>query len=159
MRNLEDFAVLAREQGASITVRAERSPEEDFLQPDALLQTPLIAFCLLMTAHGSPKGLEAGQTASLTSAIFATYFVGLGDARGRLAWSPAMRIKCAEALADLEAMGLVVVEGIPRRFTLTPLGKDVVTRALKETRTEIGKLAHGLRRAYGDVEAMGLKLL
>jgi hypothetical protein len=159
VRELEEFAQLAEEQGASIRVRAERSPEEDFLQPDALLQTPLIAFCLLMTTYGSRTGLEAGQTASLTSAIFAEYFVGLGDARGRLAWSPAMRIKCAEALADLEAMGFVLVEGVPRRFTLTTLGKEAVRSALKEPRTEIGTLARGLRRAYEDVEAMGLKLL
>lgn len=159
MKELDEFARLANSQGATIKVRSSRSPNEDFLQPDALLQTPLIALCLLMTAHRSAKGIEASHSASLTSAIFATYFVGLGNARGRLAWSPAMRIKCAEALAELEVLKLIVVDGTPRRYTLTQRGKDAVTTALNEPRTEIGKLARGLRRAHDDVEAMGLQLL
>ena len=129
------------------------------MQPDALLQTPLIAFCLLLIAYRSRAGVEAGHTASLTSAIFSTYFAGLGDARGRLAWSPAMRIKCADALADIEALGLALVEGLPRRFRLTARGAEVVTNALRTPRTEVGLLARGLRRAYEDVESMGLKLL
>lgn len=158
MKSLDEFAKLAEAEGATISVRVERSSEEDFLQPDALLQTPLIAFCLLMTAHGSKKGLEAGQTAHLTSAIFTLYFAGLGDARGRLTWSPNIRVRCAEALVELEAMHLVVVEGTPHRFTLTPLGKETVSNVLKEPRSEIGKLARGLRRAYEDVEEMGLTL-
>ena len=159
MKTLEEFARAATEQNATIAVGAAPASLEDFLQPDALLQTPLIAFCLLLMAFRSRRGIDAGHTASVTSAIFASYFAGLGDARSRLAWSPAMRRKCADALADLEAMSLVSVAGLPRRFSLTESGMSVVTTALREPRSEIGMLARGLRRAYDDVENMGLDLL
>ncbi len=159
MTVLDDFARLAVEQTATIAISSQPAPAEDFLQPDALLQTPLIAFCLLVMAYRERRGLEAAHTAGLTSAVFSAHFAGLGDARSRLAWSPAMRLKCADALAEIEVMGLVSVVGIPRRFVLTERGTQVIGDLLRGPPGELSILARGLRLAFGDVEAKGLTLL
>jgi hypothetical protein len=156
---LEDFARLAREQKATIEVSVKPAPADDFLQPDALLQTPLIAFCLLVMAYRNRRGIEAAHTAGLTSAVFSAHFAGLGNARSRLAWSPAMRLKCADALAELEVMKLITVIGIPRRFLLTDQATNVIREILRGPPSELSRLARGLRHAFEDVEAKGLSLL
>jgi hypothetical protein len=156
---LDDFARLSVEQEATIAVSTKPAPPDDFLQPDALLQTPLIALCLLVMAYRNRHGVEAAQIAGLTSAVFSTHFAGLGDARGRLAWSPGMRLKCADALTELEIMGLVTVVGVPHRFLLTDRGNEVVTEVVRGPQGELQRLTRGLRLAFEDVEAKGVTLL
>lgn len=154
MRELDEFAVAAIRQRATIQVHARRSENEDFLRPDALLQTPLIALCLLVAGRSRRKGLATGQIATLASAILATYFRGLGNAQFRLGWAPEMRLKSAEALAELEALKLVVVNGTPRRFSNTPAGNQLVDSALREPRNEVGRLARGLEQACDNVDVV-----
>jgi len=98
------------------------------------------------------------MTVWLGSVICRT-FHGLEASSQNLKWSLTLRRRCADALAFLEAAGLVVVStNEPRVIKATDAGKTMLRRLIQKG-GESGLLTKGLMRAHATAVSRGADLL
>ena len=109
-----------------------RAPEKI----DALFHLPLLALAVLVIARGKPfRTTVLGWNVAL---LLTEHFTALKCTPHALETSLTLRRRCADALAFLEAAGLVVVShGSPARVTLSDDGKSHLDRAARDS-TDLG---------------------
>jgi hypothetical protein len=111
---------------------------------DALFHLPLLAISIMVVARRTPFRTSAlGRNVAM---LLVENFKALQSSEHGLATSLTLMHRCAEALAFLEAAGLVVVSQDRRRVvTLTSSGKSHLDRATREDKTDVGLLIRQLR--------------
>jgi hypothetical protein len=132
---------------AAAGVAARRAPET----MDALFHLPLLALAVMVIARRMPFRTTAlGRNVAL---LFVEHFAALRRSPHGLETSLTLRRRCADALAFLEAAGLVDVSPDSRReVTLSRSGKAQHDRAVRAA-DDLGLLLRGLRRSQERVRA------
>lgn len=129
-----------RPQGAD-ALRA-RAPE----LIDALFHLPLLALAVMVIARRTSfQTVAMGRSVAL---LLTEHFTALRRSPHGLHTSLTLRRRCAEALAFLEAAGLVTVSADGRRdVALSPSGKQHVDKMSRD-RTELGLFVRQLRASH-----------
>jgi hypothetical protein len=111
---------------------------------DALFHLPLLALAEMVIARCAPfRTVALGRSVAM---LLLEHFITFQRARHRLETSITLRRRCADALAFLEAAGLVSVsQNQERTVTLTEAGRDHLGRAGRDE-TDLGLLVRKLRR-------------
>src|SRR5689334_12995812 len=118
----------------------QRRPPETM---DALFHLPLLALAIMVIARKTP--FETSLLGRKVAALLVEQFTALQRSSHALETSLTLCRRCADALAFLEAVGLVTVSHDRRRIvTLTPAGKTHIDRASKDG-TDLGLLVRQLR--------------
>jgi hypothetical protein len=110
---------------------------------DALFHLPLLALAVIVIARRTPfQTVAMGRSVAL---LLAEHFNALRRSPHGLQTSLTLRRRCADALAVLEAAGLVTVSADGRReVALSPSGKQHMDRISRD-RTELGLFVRQLR--------------
>jgi hypothetical protein len=124
-----------------------RAPEKI----DALFHLPLLALAILVIARRKPfRTTVLGWNVAL---LLTEHFTALKHAPHALETSLTLRRRCADALAFLEAAGLVLVSPDRlRTVTLSDDGKAHLGRAARES-TDLGLLVRQLKVTHDRVIA------
>jgi len=119
---------------------------------DALFHLPLLALAVIVIARRTPFPTSAlGRSVAM---LLAENFKALNRSEHGLTTSLTLMHRCADALAFLEAAGLVSVSQDRRRvITLTPAGKRHLDRAGQDDKTDLGLLIRQLRTNQERVKA------
>lgn len=127
---------------------AGRAPET----MDALFHLPLLALAVMVIARRT-----LFQTSALgrkVAMLLVENFKALHRSQSGLATSLTLMHRCADAVAFLEAVGLVTVSQDRRRvITLTPAGKTHLDRAGRDDKSDLGLLIRQLRINQERVKA------
>jgi len=118
---------------------------------DALFHLPLLALAAMVIARRTPfQTLSLGRNVAM---LLVEHFRALRGSPHALETSLTLRRRCAEALAFLEAAGLVAVSNNPQRVVmLTPAGKSHIDRASRDA-GDLGLLVRQLRINQERVKA------
>ncbi len=118
---------------------------------DALFHLPLLALGAMIIARRTPfRTAVLGRSVAM---LLVEHFGALRHSPHGLETSLTLRRRCADALAFLEAAGLVMVsEDRQRNVTLTPAGKNHIDRAARDA-TDLGLLIRQLRTNQERVTA------
>lgn len=110
---------------------------------DALFHLPLLALAVMVIVHRSPfQTMAMGRSVAM---LLTEHFSALRRSPHGLQTSLTLRRRCADALAFLEAAGLVTVSSDRRRdVALSPSGKQHVDKTSRD-RTELGLFVRQLR--------------
>jgi hypothetical protein len=116
-----------------------RAPESG----DALFHMPLLALAVMVIARRTPfRTMVLGRSVAL---LLVERFEALNRSPYGLEISLTLRRRCADALAFLEAAGLVSVSQDGQRVvTLTPSGKSHMDRAARDS-SDLGLFVRQLR--------------
>ena len=119
-----------------------RPPEK----ADALFHLPLLALAIMVIArHSSFQTVALGRTIAV---LLVEHFSALRKSPHGLETSVTLRRRCADALAFLEAAGLITVTDDGLRFvSMTPAGKSHFDFALRD-KTDLGMFVRQLRRSH-----------
>ena len=118
---------------------------------DALFHLPLLALAAMIIARRMPfRTVFLGRSVSM---LLVEHFTALRNASHGLETSVTLRRRCADALAFLEAAGLVTVSQDNQRIvTLTQAGKNHIDHAARDN-TDLGLLVRRLRISQERVMA------
>lgn len=110
---------------------------------DALFHLPLLSLAVMVIARRTPFQTRAlGRSVAM---LLTEHFSALRRSPHGLQTSLTLRRRCADALALLEATGLVTVSADGRReVALSPAGKQHVDKMSRD-RTELGLFVRHLR--------------
>lgn len=136
-----------RLSSASVGTMSERAPET----MDALFHLPLLALAMMVIARRTPfRTVVLGRSVAM---LLVEHFVALHRSPHGLETSLTLRRRCADALAFLEAAGLVIVsQDRQRTVTLTEAGKKHIDRSGREA-TDLGLLVRQLLITQERVKA------
>jgi hypothetical protein len=134
---------------AGLDATPGRAPE----RIDALFHLPLLALAIMIIARRTPfQTLVLGRNVAL---LLVEHFSALRHSPHGLETSLTLRRRCADALAFLEAAGLVAVSQDRQRIiTLTPPGKNHLDRAARDA-TDLGLF---VRRLWINLERVTSRL-
>jgi hypothetical protein len=118
---------------------------------DALFHLPLLALTMMIIARRSPfRTVALGRNVAM---LLVEHFAALRRAPHGLETSLTLRRRCADALAFLEAAGLVDVSRDSQRVvTLTTAGKKQIDRGRRDS-SDLGLLIRQLRITQDRVRA------
>lgn len=118
---------------------------------DALFHLPLLALAAMVIARRTPfRTIVLGRSVAM---LLVEHFGGLRHSRHGLETSLTLRRRCADALAFLEAAGLVTVSQDRQRVvTLTQAGKTHIDRSGRDA-SDLGLLIRQLRINQERVKA------
>ena len=135
---------LRPQDGAALRARAPESI-------DALFHLPLLALAVMVIARRTPfQTFAMGRSAAL---LLAEHFSALRRSPHGLQTSLTLRRRCADALAFLEAAGLVTVSADGRRdVALSPAGRQHLDKMSRD-RTELGLFVRQLRVSHERAKA------
>lgn len=110
---------------------------------DAMFHLPLLALAVIVIARRTP--FQTRAMGRWVATLLAEHFSALRRSPHRLQTSLTLRRRCADALAFLEAAGLVLVSTDGRRdVTLSQAGRQHVDKMGRD-RTELGLFVRQLR--------------
>jgi hypothetical protein len=141
--NIDAFLERISERNLSLPATREgttgRAPEK----VDALFHLPLLALAEMVIARRKP--FRTTVMGSEVASLLTEHFTALGHTPHALETSLTLRRRCADALAFLEAAGLVVVSPDRlRTVTLSSAGKSNLDRATRDA-TDLGLLVRQLK--------------
>jgi hypothetical protein len=118
---------------------------------DALFHLPLLALAAMIIARRTPfRTVSLGRNISM---LLVEHFTALRQAPHGLETSVTLRRRCADALAFLEAAGLVTIsKDQQRNVSLTEEGKRHIDHAARDA-TDLGLFVRRLRSSQERVKA------
>lgn len=120
--NIDDFAKQLAHSDVRISISSQIDSKRIPATDDALFHLPLLSLAILVLA--SRKDFTTAVVGNWVTRLLAEQFVALRRTSGALHSSLTLRRRSADALAYLEAVGLVVISNDHiRSIGLTELGK------------------------------------
>lgn len=147
--NYDSFFEEVRDKNIEIRFDNELGGPTTRLSNEALFHLPLLAITILMLAKDrkKPRIDELGQ---LVGECFERTFSGFKGSSQHLGWSANLRVRTVRALTFLESAGLVTVQGVTKRISATPGGKNVIDAALRGN-SDLAYTLRAVERAYRNV--------
>ena len=149
--NVDAFLKRISERNLSLPASRETTAARPPEKGDALFHLPLLAVALMIIARRKPfRTTVLGSNVAL---LLTEHFTALKHTPHALETSLTLRRRCADALAFLEAAGLVAVSPDRlRTVTLSSEGKSNLDRATRDA-TDLGLLVRQLRVTHDRVIA------
>jgi hypothetical protein len=149
--NVDAFLERISERNLSLPATPERAGRRAPERVDALFHLPLLALAIMVVARR--KEFRTTILGSNVALLLTEHFTALKNTPHVLETSLTLRRRCADALAFLEAAGLVAVSPDRQRtVTLSAEGKANLDRAMRDT-TDLGLLVRQLRVTQDRVVA------
>ncbi len=159
MIDLDEFARIARENKLQLPVSSTELQRSVANSALALFHVPLLAMVIVLIAQYRKGELRASEASVWTAATLANSYLGLRtQQRLMLEWSATFRERCAGAMAILETLELIELNGADRKLLLSDKGKQTVRDMLAGT-DETGLLARKLQKSCMEAFRLGLELL
>lgn len=148
--NYDEFFREALDKEIDIAFNNPEASVPHRLSNEALFHLPLLAMTILILSksHRKPKSNELGQ---LIGECFERTFAGFKGSSQHLGWSANLRVRTVRALTFLEAADLVVVDLHDSRIKVTPIGKKVISKAIKGE-SDLAYTLKLIERKYHDVQ-------
>jgi hypothetical protein len=149
--NIDAFLERISERNLSLPATRESTAARPPEKVDALFHLPLLALAVMIIARRNPfRTTVLGSNVAL---LLTEHFTALKHTPHALETSLTLRRRCADALAFLEAAGLVAVSPDRlRTVTLSSEGKSNLDRATRDA-TDLGLLVRQLRVTEDRVRA------
>jgi hypothetical protein len=141
--DVDAFLKSVSESGLRLPAGVSKAPGRAPETMDALFHLPLLALAVMIILRRTPfQTFALGRKVAL---LLVENFKALSGSQHELETSLTLMRRCADALAFLEAAGLVTISQDRRRvITLTPEGKNHIDRAGRAS-NDLGLLIRQLR--------------
>lgn len=157
--NFNEFFENIAQSGAEIRIDSSSDKKISLLSNEALFQLPLISLIVLIMAKDKrkPKVSEIGQ---LVGESIESSMPGFKGSAQHVGWSANLRVRTVKAVSFLEYSNLIEIPNNKGRVKITPLGKRVIDKALKQEDILTYNLAE-IAKAYRNLcvsKQLGMEL-
>lgn len=159
MSILDEFIASAEIHEIRLHANKEGLKEIASRRDDALFQSPLLSFCLVVIAKQRAGKLTTSDVPAWVGAALTKHFDDSAVVRMQLEWSLQYRQRCASSIVFLENLGLIEISGDPVRLIVCTSRGDSFVRKMLGQEDEIGILCRSLTKALHIVDYQGLKLI
>lgn len=157
--NFNEFFENIAQSGTEIRIDSSSDKKISLLSNEALFQLPLISLIVLIMAKDKrkPKVSEIGQ---LVGESIESSMPGFKGSAQHVGWSANLRVRTVKAVSFLEYSNLIEIPNNKGRVKITPLGKRVIDKALKQEDILTYNLAE-IAKAYRNLcvsKQLGMEL-